>query len=663
MRTRSGVAGNGGGYEDSAASMPRLPFRPAHIALFLMFVGLMALVEMALWRQLNHHDEVWRKHVQGEATVSISATHKQGHDGLTANAQDARRASAVGGSHAADLQEPSHKQQSPTPPPASPTTQTPHPTPAATPASSKPGPSSSAAAPPSPSPPAPTPAQSSSSQVASSQPPAPKPADPTVLPSQATPEPPAAAGQASPGIAAKAANLADDHHAEHHAAPSPHPPSEAELAASSHLLHSLRSRSWASWGKAIGGAAPIPPVTIPDEKTPILVELSAFQDGARCARTLQWSLEKATHPERLSFHVVDAHAEGEPDCATIFQQQHLPQLCSATGKMSRQGTVPAAECQKALLSRMKAWFLHAKFGMGPVHQRGVSGEVMRYETNDTMCLSMDSHMDFRPGWDTTMIEDWKATKNEFAILTAYPMDFAMLNFPDRDCVDLCGYLMEQGVPRGRQGGNVPKQAAPWLTMNWAAGLSFHRCHMERAVPVDWNMRWIFTGEEVNRAVRAWTSGYDLYLPQNSAVVHEYKHAKQTFQQFGSTDVRNKGVIAARERLHKLFDSGLPGSEKLEEAKAEFGRFGLGQQRSLEDFVRWSGVNLGGKWENWMKANRVQETPPRHSFCRSLQRKPVRDEVALLASIGTKPSAEDGQQDAGAEVEIDGDPGVHCKRIV
>merc|ERR1712216_106672 len=183
--------------------------------------------------------------------------------------------------------------------------------------------------------------------------------------------------------------------------------------------------------------------------------------------------------------------------------------------------------------------------------------------------------------------------------------------------------------------------------------------MERTVPVDWHMRWMFTGEEVNRAVRAWTHGYDLYMPQNTAVVHEYKHAKQTFQQFGAPNVRNKGLADARSYLHKLFDGALPGTRAADQT--DFGKWGLGNQRTLEDFVRWSGVNLGGAWETWFKANHIKETPQQHSFCRTLKRVPVRDEAALLASIGTKPSSEEPQPNAAGEVAIPGDPDVRCKK--
>merc|ERR1719487_1526430 len=80
---------------------------------------------------------------------------------------------------------------------------------------------------------------------------------------------------------------------------------------------------------------------------------------------------------------------------------------------------------------------------------------------------------------------------------------------------------------------------PPLTMNWAAGQSFHRCHADRNVPTDVNLKWIFTGEEVDRALRLWTNGYDIYLPQNTAVMHEYSGAGQRFWQYADGPLRRR----------------------------------------------------------------------------------------------------------------------------
>merc|ERR1712039_1125894 len=131
-----------------------------------------------------------------------------------------------------------------------------------------------------------------------------------------------------------------------------------------------------------------------------------------------------------------------------------------------------------------------------------------------MCLNTDSHMDFLKYWDTSMLEDWKATGNEFAVLSTYPQSFEQRASAGKQMhVTLCGYWLSGGTPRGATGLNeFSHEQKPGLTMNWAAGQSFSRCHAEKNVPADKNLRWVFDGEEVDRALRLWTHGYDLYNP-------------------------------------------------------------------------------------------------------------------------------------------------------
>merc|ERR1712232_865116 len=126
-------------------------------------------------------------------------------------------------------------------------------------------------------------------------------------------------------------------------------------------------------------------------------------------------------------------------------------------------------------------------------------------------MTTDSHMGFSDAWDVLTLDNWKRINNEFAVLSTYPSD---LGCP-QPCAasELCGYTLEvDGMPRAYARGDVNREGPPLLTMNWAAGYAFHRCHADRNVPVDKNLAWIFSGEEMHRAARLWTAGYDLYLP-------------------------------------------------------------------------------------------------------------------------------------------------------
>lgn len=368
------------------------------------------------------------------------------------------------------------------------------------------------------------------------------------------------------------------------------------------------------------------PLSVPDSETPIRVLISAFKDGERCANTLYRALLQAEHPERVSFSVLQALGPGDVNCLEEFTFRQLPELC------------PEQACRRETLSRVHFWTIPREEGKGPVHQRGLLSDRADLSGESSMCLSIDSHMDFAEAWDRDLLEDWSATENEFAVLTAYPQ--ATWNghrVGKRYWISLCGYFLQEGLPRGSTSvsmENGPEGGKPVLTMNWAAGQSFSRCHAERDVPPDKNLAWIFDGEEVNRAVRLWTHGYDLYNPSLSVILHNYTAASQEFWSYAPAGAGDAERLAGEARLEKLLHG--------RTAAGEFGRYGLGDQRSLEDYVAWSHTDLGGQWREFLlsrgfmpnldgktrKGDSEPESSP--SFCEALERAPVRSAAELLA---------------------------------
>jgi len=382
----------------------------------------------------------------------------------------------------------------------------------------------------------------------------------------------------------------------------------------------------------LASGGPIPPVTLPTPTTPVYLIVSAFRDGVRCARTLSYAIEKAKYPQRLEFRVMQAMDEALEDvsCAHYFKDVYLKEYCKKRAD--------AHVCVKDVMARVKVWTIPLEDGMGPAHQRGLLNELLEFKSTDAFCMTTDSHMDFHHDWDELTIEDWMSTNNEFAVLTAYPMSMMdnQEEVNEGSHVDLCGYFLEDGIPRGKTGANLATDPGdkPYLTMNWAAGLSFHRCHADRNVPVDKNLRFIFTGEEVNRATRLWTNGYDLYLPSLTTVYHDYSSAKQEFWNFQG-EAGGDAAYESRQRLATLLEleqvaTMLP-KEKLEP-------YGLGTQRTLEQWVEWSCVDMGTeRWRKLLHDKGKKPSPASspdgsHTFCQQLHRVPVRDVASLNASI-------------------------------
>jgi hypothetical protein len=63
--------------------------------------------------------------------------------------------------------------------------------------------------------------------------------------------------------------------------------------------------------------------------------------------------------------------------------------------------------------------------------------------------------------------------------------------------------------------------------NPTKGLSFSKCHAEKAIMNDPKLNQIFDGEEFGRGARLWTSGYDFYTPHKNYVFHG-KYVKVDF---------------------------------------------------------------------------------------------------------------------------------------
>lgn len=373
---------------------------------------------------------------------------------------------------------------------------------------------------------------------------------------------------------------------------------------------------------------PVKPLSAVNERTPIHLLISAFQDGDRCAATLQRALDKARRPERVSFNVMQAKAPEDVSCIDDFKTRYVPALCA--GK--------AVGCEKEVLSRVHFWAISLEEAKGPVHQRGLLSERADLSGAGSMCLSTDSHMSFIANWDEALLEDWASAENEFAVMSAYPLatqDESMAGKSSH--INLCGYFLSDGVPRGVTGAAVYNEAAkpsrPTLTMNWAAGQSFSRCHAERNVPVDKNLMWMFNGEEIDRAVRLWTHGYDLYNPGVNAVLHNYSSPSQHFwEHTKDTSLMSEERDRSDSRLRTL----LAGRA----TAAQFGNFGLGDQRTLEEYVTWSHTDLGS-WDGYLRRRHITpnyagqtshgawQPGSDAAFCESLKRLPVRDVGGLV----------------------------------
>ena len=308
----------------------------------------------------------------------------------------------------------------------------------------------------------------------------------------------------------------------------------------------------------------------------IFVSVAAFNESF-LAFTLEDALNKASHPERLVFGVVDQFPS------------------------SRRNEVRAIFKNPRQLR-----YLH----VNPVEARGVCWArslVQSLFCDETYYLQIDSHTLFEKNWDLQLIEQYQhvSSVSDKPILTVYPYGFEFdenLNplikvrigdkttlglrvHPDTDFSDsslVLRFRAEHIHGRGFLRG-----------FHIAGGFIFTDSRWVNEVPYD--PRLYFHGEEQNLAIRSFTRGWDILHPSIIPIYHLYKMPNQSYNSHHwHTEWESQRDIkwpelkkAANLRLNALFEG------------KTLGCFGLGSQRNLSAFAALSGIDYLSR-----KINRV-----------------------------------------------------------
>ncbi len=208
-------------------------------------------------------------------------------------------------------------------------------------------------------------------------------------------------------------------------------------------------------------------------------------------------------------------------------------------------------------------------------------------------------------WDSEMIEQWKAAKNEMAVLTTYPSDvdghynktsaksltknvpkMCNTDFDDEDDTSLI-------LIHGQQPSGYPDiQGEPTLQPFWAAGFSFARGHFTLQLPYDQYLPMVFQGEEISMTLRGFTYGYDFYTPDRQLLFHDYSQdGEQKVNKFWKDSLSFQSVRTLSEA--RLIGIAYGGTE-LKWNNLEEKKYGLGKIRSAQKFFDTFGIDIRNK---------------------------------------------------------------------
>jgi Glycosyltransferase (GlcNAc) len=204
-------------------------------------------------------------------------------------------------------------------------------------------------------------------------------------------------------------------------------------------------------------------------------------------------------------------------------------------------------------------------------------------------LQLDSHHRFVEGWDDRLIAMLRDLQRDCAkpLLTSYAPPYDPANDPNgRGHVPLrivFGRFSNEGPVEARPEtiDDFESLAGPIPARFYSAHFAFTIGRFSLDVPHD--PKLYFFGEEPALAARAYTHGYDLFHPHRVLLWHHYgRNSNHKHWSDHATWYFHDRRSALR--IQQLLS--IDGTA----CTTDFGAYGLGRERSLADFARYSGID-------------------------------------------------------------------------
>lgn len=307
----------------------------------------------------------------------------------------------------------------------------------------------------------------------------------------------------------------------------------------------------------------------------IFIQIASYRDP-RLSMTVRDAIQKASHPERLRFGICMQNHPADVDDLKEWRGDDRVRIDDVDSRKSR-------GC---------CWARH---------------RVQQLYDGEDYTLQLDSHHLFIEGWDEIMIDMLGRCPSEKSVISCYLPQCPDL---DADDAELCMQLYEmyphfehdqtivQYKPMIRYDGGGLKRH-----MHWSGHFAFARGDYIKDVPYDPEL--YFIGEEISMAVRTYTSGYDIYLPDKPVCWHEYSRVLRP-KHWGDHSVENRNEP---ELEHQFVDLDAFSRKKVKAILRgeHVGSCGPGSVRSLEDYESASGIIFDSSFVH-PRARQMNEAP-------------------------------------------------------
>jgi hypothetical protein len=188
-----------------------------------------------------------------------------------------------------------------------------------------------------------------------------------------------------------------------------------------------------------------------------------------------------------------------------------------------------------------------------------------------------------------MVKDLQKAGHKKPLLTAYVTSYDPKTYPvgteraapwyltfDRFTPQGAMFFTPAGVPDWKN------RKLPYPSRFYSAHFAFTLGQFCTEVPHDPN--YLFHGEEISIAARAYTWGYDLFAPHKVCVYHEYSRNHRPNKSWGDLPQWTQWDVESHARNRRLLN--IDGQRIDGE---DFGQYGFGNVRTLADYEAYAGV--------------------------------------------------------------------------
>jgi GT2 family glycosyltransferase len=323
----------------------------------------------------------------------------------------------------------------------------------------------------------------------------------------------------------------------------------------------------------------------------IFIQIASYRDP-QLIPTLLDLIGHAAHPELLRIVVCWQHAEDER--LEDFSSNGF----AVIGNTSSVGnSLHLLQYQQAKIELIPVSYLKTQGACWARHK------IQQHYQGEKYTLQLDSHHRFVEHWDsllTGMLESLRADGVPKPLLTSYLPAFDPDNDPAGRSpaptrLDFDRFIPESAVFF------LPASIKDWEQRERPLPARFYSAHFafadgSFAVEVQHDPEYFFHGEEISIGVRAFTHGYDLYHPHRLVAWHEYtRKGRVKVWDDHTQEKKDEGSITADwcERNTKCHDRNkiLFGMDGADPAQIDFGKYGFGSKRTLQEFEKYAGVSF------------------------------------------------------------------------